>query len=362
MEISKQAEVLLGALETASRGRTKIALDSIRAVFLEAFPQWQGLTDRRERLRTLLDELAAAGRVQLPQDQRRSWEQSPAPALPRSISLVRELSALDASFNHRTFPWVLELAFIAGLRAITNPDELRRIHDFLKDHPERRPIVPVKERAFQLFGDEKRLDDLRKTKLFDTGRLTLEMLRCRDVSTSLSCIPSPRPSGSTWLIVENEATFDSFTRLNRVLSLHAGIVLGSGRNVLRAVHFLETLLASSVHRDFFYFGDIDKHGIAIPMLLDRHLFERTGHHVVAAAEYYEWLLESSKIDVMQSANVERSMAIGWLPVRLREPVQGVLNQGRRLAQEAIGWEFLCTRFKLQSIDNPLIEVGRREMK
>lgn len=359
MEISKQAKVLLERLETASGGRSKIALDSMRAVFLEVFPQWQGLTDRRERLRTLINELAAAGRVQLPQDQRRGWEQHPAPALPRSISLVRELSVVDASFNHRTFPWVLELAFVAGLRAITNPEELRCIHNFLRDHPERRPIVPVKERAFQLFGDEKRLDDLRKTKLFDTGRLTLEMLRCRDVAASLPCVPAPRLSSSTWLIVENEATFDSFTRLNRVLSLHAGIVLGSGRNVLRAMHFLETLLTSSVHRDFLYFGDIDKHGIAIPVLLDRHLYERTGHHVVAAAKYYEWLLESARIVGSQSAQLESSTTIEWLPVQLREPVQTVLSQGRHLAQEAVGWEFLRTKFRLQTTNDSSSEGPAR---
>ena len=177
MKISKPAEVLLGALETAAGGRVKIELEAMRAAFLEAFPQWQGSADRRERLRALLDELAATQQVRLPGDRRRGWEQTPAPPLPRWVMIAREAAFAEASFDHRSFPWVLELAFVAGLRAVANPNELRRIHDFLRDHPERRPIVPVKERSFQLFGDEKRLDALRKTKLFEAGRLTLVLLQ-----------------------------------------------------------------------------------------------------------------------------------------------------------------------------------------
>jgi hypothetical protein len=346
MEISKQAEVLLKALDTATEGRMKIGLESVRAVFLKAFPQWQGLADRRQRLRTLLDELASAERVYLPKDQRRGWEQSPAPALPRSVTLAREGAPAEAPFDHRSFPWVIELAFVASLRAVTNSHELRRIHDFLKNHPERRPIVPVKERAFQLFGDEKRLDDLRKTKLFDSGRLTLEILRCRDVSASLPCVPAPRPSSSTWLIVENEAAFDSFTRLNRVAAIHAGIILGSGRNVLRAVDFLSTLSASSTHRDFLYFGDIDRDGIAIPAHLDRRLYKHTGHHVIPAERYYDWLLTTFDVRGDSPTHAEPDGDIAWFPLPMHSRVQAALSSPRPLVQEAIGWEFLADRFSV----------------
>lgn len=346
MQISKQAEVLLNALDAASEGRMKIDLESVRAVFLKTFPQWQGLADRRERLRTLLDELASAERVQLPKDRRRGWEQSPAPALPRSVTIVREAALAEAPFDHRSFPWVVELAFVAGLRAVTNSYELRRIHEFLKDHPERRPVVPVKERAFQLFGDEKRLDDLRKTKLFDSDRLTLEMLRCRDVSASLPCVPAPRPSNSTWLVVENEAAFDSFTRLNSALALHAGIVLGSGRNVLRAVDFLATLLASSPHCDLLYFGDIDRDGIEIPALLDRRMNKHGGHHILPADKYYDWLLTVSGIGADTQTSDDLNSTVDWFAPSMRGRILAALSRPRPLVQEAIGWEFLSAQFKV----------------
>jgi hypothetical protein len=351
MEISKSAETLLAAFDIASGGRVKIELYTIRAAFLSAFPQWQGSADRRERLRVLLDELSAAERVRLPGDLRRAWEPMPAPSLPKWLMIVRQDGPESKTFDHRTFPWVDEMVFVSGLRTVANPEELSRIHEFLKDHPERRPIVPVKERSFQLFGDEKRLDTLRKTKLFDAKRLTLALLRCRDVPASLQCVPAPNRSSSTWLIVENEAAFHSFIRLNRRLALHAGIVLGSGRNVLRAVDFLATLNATSTQRDYLYFGDIDRDGIEIPALLDRRLQKCTGHRVIPAEQYYDWLLSNSGISGDSPAGQEINPLLSWFSPTLGIRVQAALARGRPLVQEAIGWEFLSAQYNIARITN-----------
>ena len=351
MEISKAAETLLEALASAAGGRVRIEIDTIRAAFLSAFPQWQGSADRRERLSTLLAELATAERVRLPGDRRQGWEQAPAPPLPRWLMLLREAAPAETSFDHRNFPWVLELSFVASLRTVLNPEELRLIHDFLKDCPERRPIVPVKERSFQLFGNEKRLDSLRKTKLFDPGRLTLELLRCRDVPASLPSVPAPRPSEGEWLIVENEATFHSFARMNRALALHAGVALGSGRNVLRAVDFLLTLSGTNTHphaAGFVYFGDIDRDGIEIPLELDRRLRQRGPFGVSPAMRYYEWLF-STRFGIAQTVADPASTlaALQWFPEDFRGGVCSAL-QGKPLVQEAIGWEFLTINLGLNS--------------
>lgn len=350
MEITKPAEALLEALRHAGAGRAKIDLEEIRGAFLNAFPQWQGSADRRERLRTLLDELSQAERLRLPANLKRGWEQLPAPALPTWALIVRADEVIDDSFDHRVFPWVEAMAFIAGLRTIGNSNELRRIHDFLKNHPERRPIVPVKERSFQLFGDEKRLDTLRKSKLFEDGRLTLELLRCRDVPASLPCVPTLDKSSGAWLIVENEAAFDSFSRLNRILSVHAGIVLGSGRNVLRAVDFLATLVASSPSENFLYFGDIDRDGIEIPALLDQRVRKRTGQRVLPAEQYYHWLLAASEVEATTEKSGNSIPAVSWFSVSLRPRIAAALNGPRPLVQEAIGWEFLSSHFKLAETD------------
>lgn len=351
MEISKPATVLLNALKTAANGRAKIRIDTIHAAFLSAFPQWQGSADRRERLAALLDELATAKHVRLPNDRRRAWEQVPSPALPRWLTIVREVPDIRQAFDYRSFPWVPELAFAASLRAIGNPDELRRIHEFLKGTPQRRPIVPVKERSFQLFGDEKRLDALRKTTLFASGRITLDLLRCRDVPASLPSVPAPEPSTGRWLIVENEAAFHSFVRLNALRSVHSGVVLGSGRNVLRGVDFLAELATPSVPKDFLYFGDVDRDGVEIPALLDRRLQARLGQNVYPAEQYYDWLLTAAAItDDMPVADI-RCSAVDWFPPMMRRRIRAALSKGAPIVQEAVGWEFLCEKLSIPTTDD-----------
>jgi len=51
------------------------------------------------------------------------------------------------------------------------PDDLL-IQRFLREGGRSAPIVPIKERSLDLFGDEKRLDALSATSLFAEGRLT----------------------------------------------------------------------------------------------------------------------------------------------------------------------------------------------
>ena len=57
-------------------------------------------------------------------------------------------------------------------------EDLIKLNSFLSERREDRVDVPIKERSLEIFGDEKRLDALRNTVLFDDGRLTLEHLRC----------------------------------------------------------------------------------------------------------------------------------------------------------------------------------------
>lgn len=85
MELSNGNDSFLVALKNASGGRARLKLDAVQAEFLKTFPHFQGSADRRDRLRACLDELAAAGAVRLPADERGGWERVPVPALPKWI-------------------------------------------------------------------------------------------------------------------------------------------------------------------------------------------------------------------------------------------------------------------------------------
>jgi len=57
--------------------------------------------------------------------------------------------------------------------------------------------VPHRERSVQLFGNEKRLDALLRTKLFTSGALTLALLRCY-------AAPLPLTAQHTGALVQNK--------------------------------------------------------------------------------------------------------------------------------------------------------------
>lgn len=347
MELSNGNDSFLVALKNASGGRARLKLDAVQAEFLKTFPHFQGSADRRDRLRACLDELAAAGAVRLPADERGGWERVPVPALPKWILFERAPAEREKRFNHRSFPWVAELAFVAGLRALRDPEEVRRIHEFLRNGGRQRPIVPVKERSYEIFGDEKRLDSLLNSQLFAESRLTLEMLRCRQVPASLPCVPAARDAKEPWLILENESTFHSFCRLNRLVNQHGGIVLGSGLAVLRATEFLAGLLqpaSDEQAKQFLYFGDLDRDGIQIPFQLNQRLRDQFGIQVRPGEQYYQWLLEARGIESPASVTERHSAAVTWFPSSMRERIRMALRQTRPVVQEAIGWEFLSAKF------------------
>ena len=351
MPLSNGNENFLTALKVASSGRARLKLDAVQTEFLKAFPHFQGSADRRERLRVLLDELATAGSIRLPADERGGWERAPSPSLPKWILLGRGHSQQQERFNHQSFPWMAELAFVASIRTLRHPEEVLRIHEFLKSGGRQRPIVPVKERSYELFEDEKRLDGLLNSQLFTEGRLTLETLRCRQVPASLPCVPAPSDAKKPWLILENESTVHSFCRLNRLIAHHRGIALGSGIAVLRATDFLAGLLEPNPdgqQKLFLYFGDIDRDGIQIPFQLNQRLKAQFGIQVQPAEYYYQWLLDARGIGNSNAHSECHSPAVTWFSASMRERIVIALRETRPVVQEAVGWEFLAEKFAVTS--------------
>src|SRR5438105_1999563 len=78
----------------------------------------------------------------------------------------------------------------------------------LRDQGTEATIVPTGERSLDLFGDEKRLDVLRRNRrLFAPGRLSLEMLRARLFAPPFAYRRIGQ--GGVALVLENVATYHS---------------------------------------------------------------------------------------------------------------------------------------------------------
>jgi hypothetical protein len=315
--------------------RRRIRLERLWQVHATADPGAVGGAVRRERLAAALALLATQGTLRPAATNDRG-----SPPLPRFVDLTppaRPGPPPPPSIAwHRDLSWVLTV----GL----SPAQLRvceRINQFLQAGGADRPVVPVCERSLELFGDEKRLDALLGGALFrGDGRLTLELLRCRQTVAPLAYERVGAGPGA--LVAENTATFHSLVRVIRDHQGHGPVglvVFGEGRHFDASAPYLGQLAPPPA--PVWYFGDLDAKGLATPQLANHRLAAAGLAPVRPAVELYRLLLANGT-----PAKVDRPLAaaalaglVAWLPAELRDPVAKVLA-GHRMAQEAVGYERL----------------------
>ena len=190
-----------------SDGKVRLELDAVRQAFQHVHPELAATPSSRGKLRELLDILQLDERIELPRG-RDLWDVSALPPLPRWVKLPRETVAAERP-DLRAIPWSPELRFLATTRVFVSLADLLKLQEFFARGGRERPLVPIKERSLEIFGDEKRLDRLaRGSALFGEGRLTPETLRCFIVPEPLPWTAGPNPSGPT-LVIENTATWHS---------------------------------------------------------------------------------------------------------------------------------------------------------
>jgi len=185
-------------------GRVRVPLDAVLSVWASAAPDLTGSAESLAALAASLRALADAGLLELPAG--RSWDRSTRPPLPRFVTVPGSRRERPPD-RWRSFPWRKELGWVASLPYVgdTNFEALIAIDTWLARHDADGPPVPVRVRSAEVFGDEKRLDDFVKTRLFGPGRLSLELL-------GAVRYPPPLPTrlvgdGSSILIVENMDPF-----------------------------------------------------------------------------------------------------------------------------------------------------------
>ena len=115
-------------------------------------------------------------------------------------------------------------------------------------------------RSSEIFGDEKRLDDLMKSALFGPGRLSLELLGARRYPPPLAI--RRVGGGPEVLIVENSDSFwATATILERITGPIGRVAFGSGASI-------ESSIAALAWEDqcptaIWYWGDLDPEGLRI---------------------------------------------------------------------------------------------------
>jgi hypothetical protein len=295
--------------------------------------------DRRERLAQLFQDLASLGSIRLPTGTS-SWDHSALPALPQWVDRVTTAKPARSAAAPRA--WVDELAF-ATSTPLTPAERilLARINDFLRDGGRSAELIPLRERSYELFKEEKRLDNLSESRLVIAGLLSL--------NTHLRAYPTPPPipivelGHAPWaLIVENSATFSS---LRTILGRRAKsdrsevgwLCLGSGKLIIQSIASLAERLTETGHHlaTIHYFGDLDLEGLEIAQRASNRAISLGMPPLSPAVHLYTALLQRPDRSTVPADVGRIAAAARWLPNRLTTPVAEMLQRERCLRQEAL---------------------------
>lgn len=365
--MSPAAIALLARLrQRAQAASTRVELADAWREFLVVSPTHAGDPEAGARLHALFIELQQAGVLVLPRG-RGCWDRTSRPHLPRWVRVPSGQSAPPERVRHREVAWAPELAFVAALPRVDALDELLAIQRFLSQGGRDAPMVPVRERSAELFGHEKRLEDLAGSRtLFRPGRLSLELLRCHEVPLPMVWRPGPRAArGRPLLVVENHHTYESLCRWNGREAAWAGVVYGAGTAFERLVPDLARVMMEAAAAPLVeYFGDLDEVGLATPCTAAATARSLELPPIQPAERLYELLLDRGNALNVVNPDSSRApeTARQWLPQALRDRAASWLDRGLRLPQELVGWGVLLDRPRdavrpgPAAIDSPWVEA------
>jgi len=275
------------------------------------------------------------GRLAIPLDRESRW---------RDVFGFVPISKKDAQ-RMRDFAWCDRLSFVRDGRLQIPFDDLVRLNDFLISDSPKSQVVPIKERSLQIFGDEKRLDALTSSSLFRDDRLDLkDDFACELVGEPLAWKRGPVGSVQRPIIViENAATWHTYSRWNAETGAFSGVVYGCGNRFIDGVQYLLDIFEElGGSKEVLYFGDIDPQGLRIPQEASDRAEGYALPSVVPDVRSYEWLFSvAAATEQNWEGTLPSRACCEWLG-DFAETAWNLFCNNRRIAQEHVSWEFLCT--------------------
>lgn len=336
------AERLQEELLAAAGRRKRLLSVECDDALLEAAPQLRSDPGRRRRLLDLLTTLRDSEQLTWSVGQDRAIQ----PALPSFVTLTAHDPAGPPSTAATSVPWRPELEWAYRLRLTPAEQALLGIvNAYRRDRPCQAPVIPHRERSLLLFGDEKRLDRLVRTRLFDADRLSLDLLDAYWAAPPIAFaeVGEIGEIGAT-VVSENAASFHT---LRATPSAEvARVAYGGGGAFVQSIAGLAGLVTGRL----LYIGDLDAEGIAIPQRA-AVTGERFG--VPAPTPYqplWQLLVELAATHGQPAPPVPAEVATelcAWFnSTTLASDVQRLLETGTRVPQEAL------TSERLQSLAAP----------
>jgi hypothetical protein len=314
-----------------ARSKKRVTLAELRQAWMNLHPEQLQHPERDALMLDGLKLLAEQGHVALPASN--SFEKVGNPRMPKFVTLIGgdEPSVVK---DWTAVPWLPTLGFWPRL---TNSERhtalainewmLRRRGNFM--------IVPLRERALEIFGDEKFLDLKVRNEALFSGRLPLSAIGAFLVAPPLPHRKADAP-GRPVVIVENHHTYWSLGEWNMAAKRYATVIYGAGHAVSATSRALDEVLREVRGTSVLYFGDLDPEGVLIPL---RILEAGVGDIKPDVALYGLALAHGRRRGgVVRSAD-DASRVSRWLP-SMSARLESLWDAGQWVPQEGVGTELL----------------------
>ena len=315
--------------------RARVPLERCRAL-LASLPGGPpgGDPDPRRVLLDALTALARAGVLRLPAvASSTGWDRERRPALPRWVLVprARRQPSTTPADLHTLLARARDRA--VGVRL---PADVAVLDAWLKAQALTAPELPVAERSFEIFGDEKRLDAFLRTRFAVQGGLVAATFRAYRVVEPFAMTPFD-PTSCWALALENLASYDSVCRVVSSLppeaTRPAAVIFGRGTQFTLSCESLPTRLPTV--RQLVYLGDLDATGLEIPLSARATLSTSDVQVVPWEAAYASMLARPSRPVSAAPRPAELERLVQFLPSPLREPARTLLRAPARVPQESV---------------------------
>lgn len=330
------------AARLAATARRRVRVPEVLTLLVELRPELATEGQRYRRLGDVLTELVRRGLVTTSNQRVRYLGAS----LPSTVTLLTTPVRARRDNPALRFPWVEELAWVAGSRALPTGqfDLLCRLSDWIAAN-RGRPSVPVRERSLEIFDRDKVLGLLIDGILRDRPAVIdgLAVYRCHP---PMAVARVEGSSGRTVLVVENGTTFDSALRAARH-HVAAGarveigwIAYGAGEQLASIIPSVGDLRPHP--KAILYFGDLDPEGLRFPAAGAVSCEANALPQLKPARLLYEILLDRGR---PHTKDGKRSMSwpaagLAWLGEPLASRLRQTCAPGEWLPQEWVGIEIL----------------------
>jgi hypothetical protein len=324
---------LAGALSIA--GKVRVPLKDLWQLWNSAAPRLNGDPQQAAALAAALNDIKDRGIIELPVT---AWDRTTSPPLPCSVTVpLARRAARPCPWTQ--FPWCPQLGWVASLPTLTDArfDDLVAVNTWLiQTRGDQTPIVPMRYRSAQLFGDEKRLENISRTNLFGVGRLSLELLSCVRIPPPLAA--ARVGDGPDILVVENSDPYWVAVKTLHSCPPHSvGVVAwGAGKSFPSQVPTLTVDVAGygPAEGTVWYWGDMDPDGLAIATEAARLSKSGGGPPIRPATRLWAAMAESP---VQSAGTIDWTNAPGrhWLGAELSARLDQVRTASGRVAQEAV---------------------------